>query len=90
MTLERDSRVTVALRTTQRPGNLYPCPLSSLLRSPPAPDTDQTGGSPSMVPGQFLKSQARQGERKCRQTAVNKARAPSSGYTTHTNYDAYS
>lgn len=55
MTPEHDSRVGEARRRTQIEGNLCPSPaLLAPLRSPPAPDSAQTAGSPSTAPGQSL------------------------------------
>lgn len=55
MTPERESRVGEARRRTQTEDNLCPSPAqSSPSYFPPAPDSAQTGGSPSTAPGQSL------------------------------------
>lgn len=59
-TPERDSRVKEALRKTQRRDSLYLCPQCCPYHSPPSPDSDQTAGSPSMLPGRSLRGQGDQ------------------------------
>lgn len=56
MTPEHDSRVRAARRRTQTEGSLCPSQArSSPLCPPPAPDSAQTAGSPSMAPGRSLR-----------------------------------
>lgn len=64
MTPGHDSRVREAPRRTQRRGSLYLTPPSFLSHWPPAPDSDQTAGSPSMAPGGSLGREVHQGEKR--------------------------